>query len=99
MNNLMEKIDITGLDKLKLLRYIWTKSKIAPFFIGNGVQCPDFDEKEAKESIYNGEIKYMCGRTIMCNFWGNYIDPWDYDEIHGEGALKVHVFNFIKENS
>ena len=47
MSNSTTTIDITGLDKINLLRALWYRSKKSSFFSGPDV----FDEKIAKNKL------------------------------------------------
>jgi len=56
-------IDITGIDKVELLKLLWNNSKPAVFYAFSGTPAPLFNDRLANESI-NGYIHYFQGRLI-----------------------------------
>lgn len=54
----MTTVDISGLDKVELLRNLWTNMKPASFFNRCPTLTPEFDLKKASHVI-NGYIDYF----------------------------------------
>jgi len=65
----MTTIDITGLDKVKLLKCMWDN---VPFMGCNKDRgyAFKFDEEEAKEAVKN-YIDYFCGKCIKTDLSGD----------------------------
>jgi hypothetical protein len=83
------KINISGIDKISLLRALWENQKIAAFFTNFPKLAPSFDEDEAKEAVKD-YIDYFRGRAIKANISGDEMDSFCYDRDAGNGtALKV----------
>ena len=88
-NNPIMSIDISGIDKVNLLKCLWKHSKPAIFFEDFNVLPPDFDENEAQEAVKE-YIDYFCGRLIKANLSGNDVEKRQYDrydESYGEGSF------------
>lgn len=97
MSNISSTVDITGVDKRKLLKCLWENSKPAVFFTMSGMPAPKFNEDEAGRQMHqNGYFDYVCGRSIKCDLSKNYVDPTLYDRDNGFGAFKkcVEKVNF-----
>jgi hypothetical protein len=89
------KIDIRGIDKVKLLEKLWTNQKQAGFFAMYGEMVPGFNALEATEAVKDS-IDYFCGRAIKCNLSRDTTDPWGYDRDapEGEGSFQSIVDQF-----
>jgi hypothetical protein len=80
-------INISNINKIKLLEALWKHAKPAFFFKHSRLE---FDEKAAEESV--GEyIDYFQGRCIKCNLNDDTVDPYLYDRDWGVGAFKKIV--------
>lgn len=82
-----DTIDITGLDKVELLRRLHENQIVAGFFTMMGRPAPPFDEKEAVKFIENGYIDYFCGRAIKTDLSADFISPRMYDRDAGTGTF------------
>ncbi len=72
-------VDITGLDKIELLRAMWEASQPAAFFtFAHGVPAPAWDDKEAEEVIKR-YIDYFQGRPIKANLSADSVDSYLFD--------------------
>lgn len=83
-------VDVTGVDRDRLLLGLWTNSKPAAFFQNMPHMAPSFNLDDAKREMYStGYIEYACGRLIKARVYGesNVIDPILYDREYGEGAF------------
>ena len=80
-------INIQGIQKPLLLRFLWENSQTAVFFSMSGFPAPAFDEQKAVNAV-NGYIDYFQGRVIKCDISGDTADPWLYDRDNGEGAFQ-----------
>jgi hypothetical protein len=85
-------VDVSGIDRVELLRALWENSSPAVFFAHSGMSPSVFDEREARE--HRGEyVDYFCGRCIKSNVFTkeNVIDPGLYDRDFGQGAFQKVV--------
>lgn len=89
-------VDITGLDKLVLLKNLWNKAITAGLFFSSPTRSPIFDEKEAKEALENNFIDYISGRPIKVQIWKNCVDPTLYDSYNGEGSFSSVIQDMRK---
>ena len=92
------KIDITGIDKVELLRKLWTGSKPALFFNGfnalsNNLSPPTFDNIAARVAVRK-YIDYFQGCCIKLDISGVSVDPHSYDKDAGFGAFEKIVDSF-----
>ena len=92
------KVDISEVDKLKLLRALWDNSKPAIFFKYNNVTPPDYDEELAKEVVKKDYIDYFQGRLIKCDLSKNEVDPSSYDKDYGKGTFEKIVKSLAKKS-
>lgn len=82
----MTEIDISGLDKVELLRGLWIASKPAIFYsMFPDAAIPSFDEQSAKQAV-SKYIDYFDGRCIKCDLRKDTFDPRLFDRDFGEGA-------------
>lgn len=79
-------INISGLNKVTLLRMLWHKMK----GLSEG-ETYTFDEKAAASTIPSGYIHDFKGVPIRCNISGSLADPQAYDEKAGAGAFRQIV--------
>lgn len=89
-------VDISGLDRMVLLKALWSNAKPAAFFtmgLGFSKGAPGWDEEEAKKEIFNGYVDYVCGRCIKCYLFceSTTVDPGLYDREYGDGAFSKVV--------
>ena len=85
-------IDISGADRVSLLRGLWENAKIASFFGSSG---PPFDESQARDAVHQ-RIDYFCGRCIKTDLSRDRIDPYLYDRDAGTGMFQT-VVNSLSE--
>lgn len=94
------KINIAGIDKLKLIEALWAGQKPALFFSINDVLAPKFDKEHAKMilEVNKGYFGYICGRRIKTNIAGDFVDPERYDDDPdtGPGTFEKIVSNLRK---
>jgi hypothetical protein len=81
-------IDISGLDRVQLLRHLWEKSKVAGFFGMYGGPTPSFGSERRPEDAVSGYIDYFCGRVIKTDLRDDEINPYLYDRDNGKGAFQ-----------
>ena len=86
-------VDISGLNKDQLLKALWEKAIIAPFFNNFPDLAPPFDMEEAKDKLReDGYADYICGKSIKTNIYGNNIvSVVPYDRDNGAGAFQSVV--------
>lgn len=84
------QISITGLDKVKLLEYLWRAQNKASFFALFPQSAPDFDKELAKTAVTT-YIDYFQGRAIKADLSGDSVDPWLYDRDAGAGRFQQIV--------
>ena len=87
-------VDITGVDKVELLRALWTATKPASFFNNMLIMAPNFCEEEASAAT-EAYIDYYSGRCIKTDISGNKANPFLYDREVGEGAFAKIVASLI----
>lgn len=92
MSDSSVKVDVSGIDKVHLLRALWANSQVAAWCQVHDVY-EDFDECAAKKQFAesDGSFGYFCGRVIKCNLTGDSVNPWGYDRDNGQGAFQKVV--------
>lgn len=83
-------VDISGLDRVVLLRALWDNQARATYFHAYGQQAPEFDEAEARVAVSRGQLDYFAGRAMKFSFpvdGTNLIDPEGYDRVAGKGTM------------
>lgn len=87
------KVDISGLDKLQVLKALWMRSVPAAFFKDFPMMIPGFDEKQAKAQLEKPYpyFDYFCGRCIKTSFSTSELDSYLYDRDYGKGAMEKVV--------
>lgn len=88
-----ELVDISGLDKLEVVRALWTHSRPALFFADNKVDPPSFDKAQAERILASDRpyFDYLCGRVMKTNFSGSQLCPRLYNRDNGIGAMQKVV--------
>jgi hypothetical protein len=82
-------VDISGVDKMVLLRALWENQAKATFFAATGHQAPGFSEHDARAGLAQGGIDYLCGRAMKLSFEENdMLDPVGYDRVAGKGTME-----------
>jgi hypothetical protein len=82
----MSTVDISKVDKVKLLKALWVNATPAIFFQQFGVTPPSFDEEGAKDAVKK-YIDYYNGRCIKTDLSQNTARPNGYDRDYGEGSF------------
>jgi len=82
-------VDIQGLDKIELLRRLWTKQCVASALALTG--GPPFNENNAGKAVNTGFIDYYCGRAIKTNLSGNTANTALYNRDAGHNAFETIV--------
>ena len=83
-------MDVSGVDRNKLIECLWRKSRPAAFFEMNGIQPPTWTRSCLNEK--RGEsYDYVCGRALKVTFEKNHVDHSDYDKYNGEGTFQSCV--------
>jgi len=84
----MSSIDISGLDKVELLRRLYERSQPAAFFRMSGMSPPSFGTDEpAPHVAVTKYIDYYSGRVIKTDLSKDTIDPYLFDRDNGKGAF------------
>lgn len=92
------KINIENIDKLSLLKELWSNGSPAYFFqLHTFIEPPSFNYEIANNSL-NKYIDYFCGRLIKMDLSGNEVDPFLYDEKYGSGTVQK-IVNKLRNNS
>ena len=84
----MIEVDISGLDKVELLKALWRRQKIMGWCASHGLPSFDVDRVTEKLETY---IDYWNGKCIKMNLSGDKVDAWCYDRDAGEGATQEVV--------
>lgn len=84
-------IDISGIDKAKLLAALYNNSK--PLGLGFRHFDPKLmtDDEAAKLLEDQAYFDYLKGRVMKVNLAGDELDPWGYDRDNGQGSLQKIV--------
>lgn len=90
------QVDISNIDKTKLLEALWYKQQPAAFFAFNFVTPPKFDKEAAKIAVTK-YIDYFCGRCIKADISQDSIDPSEFDKNAGNGAFQSIVDQLAKD--
>lgn len=97
-------IDITGLDKAKVLKTLWdhSHSQGRSFISKQRVDDSGFTIEKAQKEIdcYKGHrlhFYYVYGHIIKCDITDDEFDPWLYDEACGEGMAQKAIDDLRKE--
>lgn len=89
-------IDISGIDKVKLLEELWKNQKVASFFNNFKHLAPKFDKELAKEAVKDN-IDYFQGRNMKVNLSKDHVTWWKaYDEDAGAGTFERVVSELKK---
>jgi len=88
--NTMSDIDISGIDKVELLRQLWKHSVVASFYKTTGLSSPSLNEIELKK-CFDGYIDYLCGRVIKTDISKNKVNHYMYDMVNGYGLFEKIV--------
>lgn len=90
----LAKVNIKGVDRLKLLKALWEQRPPALFYCLNPhVKIPEWDEEKAKEVLKYGYIDYFQGRCIKANLTNDFTDSWDYNECESEFPTFENALN------
>ena len=81
-----EKVYIGGLDKVELLKRLWSNQKVAAFFAQMPWATPQFDAALALEAVTR-DIDYFCGRAIKTDLSGDMAETRLYDLDAGQGVF------------
>lgn len=95
-------VDISGLDRMELLKALWENSKPAMYFAATKQQPPSFDGEAARRCAgRNGFVDYASGRSIKVNVFGKdtVVSPDGYDQNNGEGSFRRVVDALRQRNA
>jgi hypothetical protein len=83
-------VDVSGVDRDKLLEALWRNSKPSHFFASRGMPAPIWNLERAKSELRGTYADYCCGRCIKTDVYtkDNVIDGWLYDRDNGQGAFE-----------
>ena len=84
-------VNISGVDKLKLLRKIWDQQRMPDFYSANNIPEPCFDNEIAKKAIKRGYIDYLFGKFIDLNLKKDLVYPDSYNRNFGDDSFKKIV--------
>lgn len=82
-------MDISGVDKVKLLRELWTRQQVATFFtsgFGQMLPIPVFDENLAFKAVTQ-YIDYFQGRAIKADLSEDTVSIDAYERDAGRGKF------------
>lgn len=87
-----DSVDISGLDKVELLKALWENQKVASFFSGMPQEViPKWDYHGAREAIARGKIDYHQGRNIKMDLRGDSVASTKYYDEDAPVAAAVIV--------
>jgi hypothetical protein len=81
-----DSVDISGLNKSRLLFALWNNSGVASVFKNAPFMAPSLNMAKADEAVL-GYIDYFCGRCIKSDLSGDSVNPYLYDRDMGPGAF------------
>jgi hypothetical protein len=85
-------IDISGLDKVKLLRKLFKASRKlnvnVPPFLRALTGDQDLPEDDARTALAGGYIDYLNATMIECDLSGDTFQPGGFDRACGQGAAQ-----------
>lgn len=90
-------ISIKGLDKVELLKRLWSQQIPGFLFALCGLPKPEFMMEQAKNAVQK-HIDYFCGCAIKTDLSRDEIDPYLYDRDAGQGTFAQIVENMRNEN-
>jgi hypothetical protein len=91
-------VDITGIDKVVLLRALWTASYPAAYFVKSGRTPPEFSVAQAINAVTSDGIDYFCGRPIKAILSGDTARSTNYDRNVGPGSFE-RVVKAVREGT
>jgi hypothetical protein len=83
-------VNIAGIDKVALLRSLWTGRSPARYFRDTGTNPPSFEDDDPNEAV-KYPIDYFSGRCIKCDLSKETVLVWGYDMDMGHGAFQKIV--------
>jgi len=84
-------VDITGIDKIRLLNILWANAKQPGCFsVHANPMPPGFSEAAAKVAVTK-YINYFQGKAIKMDLSGNTIEPHLYDRDFAPGTVAAIV--------
>jgi hypothetical protein len=95
----MAKVDISGIERIVLLRHLWENARPAAFFKHSGLPTPGWsDENYTNQVVYGGYVDYYNGRCIKAYIFADSdeVDPEHYDREYGEGSFQ-RIVNEIRD--
>lgn len=90
-------VDITGINKVELLRALWNNSTPAAYFTFTNTKPPEWNNERASTAIGSGFIDYFQGRIIKADLSKDQVNPSLYDRDNGRGAFS-EIVEFIRSN-
>lgn len=81
-------VDISGIDKVQLLKALWDNRKPAIWFTLHNRSPPPFDHELARDEV-KVLIDYFCGRCIKLDLSGDKVDSAMYDKDVGPDEKTV----------
>jgi len=105
MTILAKNCDITGLDKILVLRALWQNSKYAAMIEQSNSNMPLssifselLDEDIQDQLIFNnGYINYLNTCPIQADFSGTSFDTDTYNNVHGQGRAE-EIIKSLRNN-
>lgn len=91
-------IDISGINKVILLKELWYNQKSASFYFNHGIEPPIWNSEtdELAKKIVNKYIDYFNGKCIKCDISGNMVDSYLYDRDFPNDKKFQHIVDKIK---
>ncbi|EFQ97285.1 hypothetical protein MGYG_00326 [Nannizzia gypsea CBS 118893] len=87
-----ELVDITGLDKVKLMLALYEKACRSMYDVGH----LSAEEARCMFDKQKGNFDYVNGRCFKCNLSGDFVSPWGYDRDAGKGRFEEVVTELRK---
>lgn len=94
----MAQVNIAGLDKVEVLRALWTKSGSSEVSqrVKSQWGAPSVFDWNAACAEVQSYVDYFQGRVIKCNLKGDSFDPAMFDRDNGAGAAAAAVATLVR---
>ncbi len=92
-------IDLTGLDKSKVLAALYNASKPQGMGFLHFNPAPMTSEEASDLLEHQTYFDYLNGRVMKIDLSGDRLDAWGYDRDNGAGAAEMVIGNLRRDNN
>ncbi len=86
----MDKVDISGLDKIELVKALYDRAKVQ----GMGIcqqHSGSLSDSEVSKALAKNYIDYLNGRVMKVDLSGDSLDTWLYNRDNGPEAAEIVI--------